>query len=259
MKNVKEEVVKYELEEGLFKPKGHNLFATVDEKRRVLSIKSSCFDTPSEDDIIFDTGFGDEYVHVAIKYPNLVNEDNTHIYFIDEENNIREISQQGREQELREIEQRKLQEIDIDNLKKTKIQDSKVKLALWLADNPLAVDIKKRGKLGLYAVTAEKQDELNKMIKLKESADELGIAFVTTWNEVGKTCEPYTMIELKQLALIIAAYVYPQIEKQRIYEVEVTECEKIEDLVALEVDFNGYVFDLEKAMNFKQAEEPKAE
>ena len=71
MENVKEEVVKYELEEGFFKPKGHDLFATVDEKRRVLSIKSSCFDTPSEDDIIFDTGFGDEYVHTGIKYPKL--------------------------------------------------------------------------------------------------------------------------------------------------------------------------------------------
>ena len=66
-------------------------------------------------------------------------------------------------------------------------------------------------------------------------------------------------LELKQLALTIAAYVYPQIEKQRIYEVEVTECEKIEDLIALEADFNGYEFDLEKAINFKQAEKPKAE
>lgn len=228
-------------------PKGYKVFVSVDDDRRVESIKSTCFDKIEENSIVIGEGFGDDFVYPINRYGSVKNNDGTHRYFLNENNEIIECSSDDIELELMEIKETELNSIDIEKLRSEKINESKVKLALWLADNPLLIDLRKDGTARMYTVTTEKQDELNKMIKLTESAEYLGIPFTPTWNETGKQCEPYTKVELLQLSLAMADYVYPQVERQRQYEVELMKVSSAKKLLDMNINYDDYVYEASKS------------
>ena len=123
-------------------------------------------------------------------------------------------------------------QIDICSVKEQKIKESKELLAIWLADNPLVSKV--HGQEATYTVTAEKQSLLTQNILLSQ----LKQSTTTTWNCQGGVCKEWTIEELSQLALEIEAYVRPRIKKQQHYEVEINACTTVEEVKAIEIEYD---------------------
>ena len=118
-------------------------------------------------------------------------------------------------------------------LKMAKIEESKTKLAEWLANNPLLYS---DGKY--YSVTEEKQSLLNSNIASYERAKALGIDYPLKWNSTGEECCLWAYDNLVTLSLAIAAYVAPKVSKQQLLEVQIRNCETIEELNAIVIDYD---------------------
>lgn len=123
-------------------------------------------------------------------------------------------------------------QIDICSVKEQMIQQSKELLAIWLINNPLVSSVH-GGVEATYTVTEEKQSLLTQNLliaQLKQSS-------TTTWNCQGGVCEEWTVQELSQLALEIESYVKPRIKKQQTYEVQINLCTTIEEVEAVEIEY----------------------
>lgn len=122
---------------------------------------------------------------------------------------------------------------DISAEKLAKIEESKTKLAEWLANNPLLYS---DGKY--YSVTEEKQSLLNSNIASYERADALGIDYPLKWNSTGEECTEWTYEELVTLSLTIAAYVAPKVSKQQSIEITIKSCETAEELDKVVISYD---------------------
>ena len=118
-------------------------------------------------------------------------------------------------------------------LKMAKIEESKTKLAEWLANNPLLYS---DGKY--YSVTEEKQSLLNSNIASYERAKALGIEYPLKWNSTGEECTEWTYEELVTLSLTIAAYVAPKVSKQQSIEIAIKSCETAEELDKVVISYD---------------------
>ena len=118
-------------------------------------------------------------------------------------------------------------------LKMAKIEESKTKLAEWLANNPLLYS---DGKY--YSVTEEKQSLLNSNIASYERADALGIEYPLKWNSTGEECTEWTYTDLVTLSLTIAAYVAPKVSKQQSIEITIKSCETAEELDKVVISYD---------------------
>ena len=118
-------------------------------------------------------------------------------------------------------------------LKMAKIEESKTKLAEWLANNPLLYS---NGKY--YSVTEEKQSLLNSNIASYERAEALGIEYPLKWNSTGEECTEWTYESLVTLSLTIAAYVAPKVSKQQSIEIAVKSCETAEELDKVVISYD---------------------
>ena len=118
-------------------------------------------------------------------------------------------------------------------LKMAKIEESKTKLAEWLANNPLLYS---DGKY--YSVTEEKQSLLNSNIASYERAKALGIEYPLKWNSTGEECTEWTYTDLVTLSLTIAAYVAPKVSKQQSIEISIKSCENTEDLDRIVISYD---------------------
>ena len=122
---------------------------------------------------------------------------------------------------------------DISAEKLAKIEESKTKLAEWLANNPLLYS---DGKY--YSVTEEKQSLLNSNIASYERAKALGIEYPLKWNSTGEECTEWTYTDLVTLSLTIAAYVAPKVSKQQSIEITIKSCENTEDLDRIVISYD---------------------
>ena len=118
-------------------------------------------------------------------------------------------------------------------LKMAKIEESKTKLAEWLANNPLLFS---DGKY--YSVTEEKQSLLNSNIASYERAEALGTEYPLKWNSTGEECTEWTYTDLVALSLTIAAYVAPKVSKQQSIEISIKSCENTEDLDRIVISYD---------------------
>lgn len=118
-------------------------------------------------------------------------------------------------------------------LKIAKIEESKTKLAQWLANNPLLYS---DGKY--YSVTEEKQSLLNSNIASYERAKALGIDYPLKWNSTGEECVEWSYADLVALSLTIAAYVAPKVSKQQPIEISIKSCENTEDLDRIMISYD---------------------
>ena len=118
-------------------------------------------------------------------------------------------------------------------LKMTKIEESKTKLAEWLANNPLLYS---DGKY--YSVTEEKQSLLNSNIASYERADALGVEYPLKWNSTGEECCLWAYDDLVTLSLAIAGYVAPKVSKQQYLEAQIRNCDAVEELDAIVIDYD---------------------
>ena len=122
---------------------------------------------------------------------------------------------------------------DISAEKLAKIEESKTKLAEWLANNPLLYS---DGKY--YSVTEEKQSLLNSNIASYERAKALGIEYPLKWNSTGEECTEWTYESLVTLSLTIAAYVSPKVSKQQSIEIAIKSCETAEELDKVVISYD---------------------
>ena len=122
---------------------------------------------------------------------------------------------------------------DISGEKLAKIEESKTKLAEWLANNPLLYS---DGKY--YSVTEEKQSLLNSNIASYERAEALGIEYPLKWNSTGEECTEWTYESLVTLSLTIAAYVAPKVSKQQSIEIQIKACETAEELDKVVISYD---------------------
>ena len=119
----------------------------------------------------------------------------------------------------------------LSDLKEAKIAESKTKLAEWLANNPLLFS---DGKY--YSVTEEKQSLLNSNIASYERAEALGVEYPLKWNSTGEECCLWAYDDLVTLSLAIAGYVAPKVSKQQYLEVQIRNCDAVEELDAIVID-----------------------
>ena len=118
-------------------------------------------------------------------------------------------------------------------LKMEKIEESKTKLAEWLANNPLLYS---DGKY--YSVTEEKQSLLNGNLASYERAKSMGVVYDLKWNATEQPCEPWSYTDLLTLSLNIAAYVAPKVSKQQYLEVQIRNCETVEELDVIVINYD---------------------
>ena len=122
---------------------------------------------------------------------------------------------------------------DISAEKLAKIDESKTKLAQWLANNPMTYTDGKQ-----YSVTEEKQSLLNSNISSYERAKALGIEYPLKWNSTGEECVEWSYTDLVALSLTIAAYVAPKVSKQQSIEITIKSCENTEDLDRIVISYD---------------------
>lgn len=122
--------------------------------------------------------------------------------------------------------------VNLNSLKAAKVDESKAKLAAWLADNPMQYT---DGKY--YSVTAEKQSLLNSNLASYERAASVGIPYPLKWNAHGEECVEWTYEALVGLSLAIAAYVAPKVSLQQALEIEINACETAEQVNAVVIDY----------------------
>ena len=122
---------------------------------------------------------------------------------------------------------------EIEAHKTKRIQESKMLLAKWLNDNPILYT---DGKY--YSVTEEKQALLNGNLASYERAKSMGIVYDLKWNATEQPCETWSYTDLLTLSLNIAAYVAPKVSKQQLLEVQIRNCETIDEIDAVVVDYD---------------------
>ena len=122
---------------------------------------------------------------------------------------------------------------EIEAHKTKRIQESKILLAKWLNDNPILYT---DGKY--YSVTEEKQALLNGNLASYERAKSMGIVYDLKWNATEQPCETWSYTDLLTLSLNIAAYVAPKVSKQQLLEVQIRNCETMDELNAIVIDYD---------------------
>ena len=141
-------------------------------------------------------------------------------------------------QTAEEVYQEWLKRIDISVVKEEKVSNSKELLASWLVNNPLFSTIH-TAEGEYYTVTEDKQSQLTQMITLFNLAIQTGTEFKLTWNSTGGVCEEWTIEELTTLAFQITEYVLPRVKKQQAYEVAITACDTLEEVEAIEINYEA--------------------
>ena len=114
-----------------------------------------------------------------------------------------------------------------------KINESKVELVTFLANNPIKW---KDGKY--YSVTQEKQSQLTSIIATYQIEVQSNPSAVITWNSTGEECVEWDIKELCALAVAIKNYVKPMVTYQQEKEIEIRSCKSVAEVDAVEIDYS---------------------
>ena len=66
----------------------------------------------------------------------------------------------------------------------------------------------------------------------------MGIDYDLKWNATEQPCEPWSYTDLLTLSLNIAAYVAPKVSKQQLLEVQIRNCETVEELDTIVINYD---------------------
>lgn len=125
------------------------------------------------------------------------------------------------------------EEQSLEPIKNNKISESKTALSAYLASHPLQWS---DGKY--YSVTSEKQALLTSNLALYQISASAGQPFKLTWNSTGDECVEWAYEELAALALAIGTYVKPFVSHQQELELAIKACTTMEELDAIEIDYD---------------------
>ena len=118
--------------------------------------------------------------------------------------------------------------------KAARIAQSKADLAAYLAAHPIQWT---DGEF--YAITQEKQNQLTSKIMAATMAQALSTDYDLTWNSTGEVCKSWTLQDLSALAFAIDKRVTALVSYQQTQEVAMREAASLEDLEAVEVDYDS--------------------
>lgn len=201
------------------------VFIKTDDKNRVTAVDSELFISDTTGWTQIDEGDGDRFAHAQGNYlPKPLTDDNG-IYRYKYADGA--VMERSAEEMATEYNSKRLTEIKGD-----KIIESKNKLAEWLSTNPMEFT---DGKL--YSVTEEKQALLNGNLASYERATKAGVEYDLKWNSTGQPCESWNYDDLLTLSLSIAAYVAPKVAAQQFIEIAIKECDTIEEIENIVIDY----------------------
>ena len=127
-----------------------------------------------------------------------------------------------------------LSEEQLTGVRAQKINETKVRLAEWLSNNPYQFT---DGKF--YSVTEEKQALLNSNLASYERATKAGLEYPLKWNSTGEECSEWTYENLLTLSLSIAAYVAPKVSIQQSTEVAIKNAKTKDEIDAIEINYSA--------------------
>lgn len=121
----------------------------------------------------------------------------------------------------------------LQEAKDTAVTASKTDLADYLLAHPLQWT---DGEY--YAITAEKQSQLTSKIMAATLAAQSQTPYTLTWNSTGEVCKEWSLTDLSALAFAIDARVTSLVTYQQQKEVEIRNCETVEAVNAVVVDYD---------------------
>ncbi len=125
---------------------------------------------------------------------------------------------------------------DLDEEKEKLILKSKMDLQVFLEEHPLFSKSKyEDGRY--YNITAEKQQQLTSKLLMYNGYATLGKEYKLMWNDTGETCEEWSFQELFTLSCEIDIYVTQLVEYQRKKEVELKDCNTVDELYKVVIDY----------------------
>ena len=89
-----------------------------------------------------------------------------------------------------------------------------------------------------YSITREKQQQLTSKILSATLAAQTSTPYALTWNATGQECAPWALEDLAALAFAIDARVTALVSYQQAQEVAMREASTMEELNAIEVDYD---------------------
>lgn len=121
---------------------------------------------------------------------------------------------------------------NLDIIKNDKVAKSKSALKTYLEESPLTWTDGNQ-----YNVTEEKQSLLTSQLALYQTATAAGQPYTLKWNTTGGVCTEWAYEDLAALALAIGAYVQPLVSYQQTKEVDIMNCETVEAVEAVVIDY----------------------
>lgn len=123
--------------------------------------------------------------------------------------------------------------VDLDAEKVRRIQQSNDDLEDYLLAHPLQWT---DGEY--YAITQKKQNQLTSKISVAQAKAQLGVPYELKWNTTGEVCVEWELADLTALAFAIDERVTKLVEYQQTKEIEIKNAGTIEELNAIEVDYD---------------------
>lgn len=123
--------------------------------------------------------------------------------------------------------------VDLDAEKVRRIQQSNKDLEDYLLAHPLQWT---DGEY--YAITQKKQNQLTSKISVAQAKAQLGVPYELKWNTTGEVCVEWELADLMALAFAIDERVSKLVEYQQTKEIEIKNAGTIEELNAIEVDYD---------------------
>lgn len=129
--------------------------------------------------------------------------------------------------------------LSLEDAKKYRINESKLKLATYLEEHPVTSSCH-GGEAAQYSITSEKQSFLQAMIAMTTIATASGLEYQPSWNRVGESCTyDWTLTELQQLAIEIEAVVRPLVSHQQALEKEILNVSSMSALKAVDISYDA--------------------
>lgn len=129
--------------------------------------------------------------------------------------------------------------LSLEDAKKYRINESKLKLATYLEEHPVTSSCH-GGEAAQYSITSEKQSFLQAMIAMTTIATASGLEYQPSWNRVGESCTyDWTLTELQQLAIEIEAVVRPLVSHQQALEKEILNVSNMAALKAVDISYDA--------------------
>ena len=121
----------------------------------------------------------------------------------------------------------------LEEEKVERIAQSKDDLDTYLKAHPITWTDGQR-----YSITREKQQQLTSKILSATLAAQTSTPYTLTWNATVEECAPWSLEDLAALAFAIDARVTSLVSYQQAQEVAIREASTMEDLKAIEVDYD---------------------